>query len=122
MNSQQTMFARALIIGGLASLTLSAWAADERQPPSHHEMREHMEQMCKAEPQKCEEMKRRIDTEREACKQDPEACKKKRDEFRQKMKERCAAEPQKCEEMKKKHPPHEHGKGDRPAPPPPESK
>ncbi|HTJ97358.1 MAG TPA: hypothetical protein VL381_07800 [Rhodocyclaceae bacterium] len=110
---------RGLALSGLlASLALTASAAfaqqdDAKGPPP--KMRERMEERCKADPQKCEEMKKRFEERKAECQKDPAACKQKREERRAKMEERCKADPQKCEEWKKNHP---HHRGDKGGPPP----
>ena len=124
---------------GAGTVLAQAQTGDMPHRTMTPEMRQHMEERCKADPQKCEEIKKRIEEKHAACKADPEACKakreehrkamqekcakdpvaceKKREEFRQKMEERSKAHPVKCEEWKKKHP--DMPDGHRPPPPPP---
>lgn len=130
----------------VALIGLSAGHAMAHPDAPRGEMHERLEEHCKADPQKCAEIKKRIDDERAACKQDPQACEKKRDELRakfdearkahrekcdkdpeackkerdalrQKLDERCKAEPQKCEEAKHRHG-HEHAPKEPPPAPP----
>lgn len=138
----------AALLAGMVLAVGSAYAhPDEaRAGDKHHDMRERMEEHCKAEPQKCEEIRKRIEDERAACKQDPKACDKKRDEWRaklddarkahrekcdkdpeackkerdalrDKLAERCKTDPKKCDDMKPRHG-HDH---DHPHPPPKEA-
>jgi hypothetical protein len=55
------------------------------------------EMMCAQNPEKCREMKAKMEQRREACKADPEKCRQDRAAMREKM---CAQNPEKCKEMK----------------------
>lgn len=125
------------LVACAAVMAFSAGSAMAHPEAARGDMHEHLDAHCKAEPQKCADIKKRIEDERAACKQDPqacekkreelrtkfdearkahrekcdkdpEACKKERDALRQKLDERCKAEPQKCEAGKHRHG-HEHG-------------
>jgi hypothetical protein len=65
--------------------------------PDRDAMKSRTQERCKANPQRCEEMKARREKRREACKADPEKC---RAEMKARFEERCKANPQRCEEMK----------------------
>lgn len=150
MNSKHLQSVRKglALTGMLAGMLLGAGSvlaqAEDMPPPKPSpEMRKQFEERCKADPQKCEEMKKRMEEKRAACKADPEACKKQREEHRAKMKEkceknpeackqkreemrkkfeeRCKADPQKCDEWKKKHPNRPAGNPAEPPPLPPQA-
>ena len=57
------------------------------------------EKMCEQNPEKCREMKAKMEQRREACKADPGKCRQERMAQREKM---CAQNPEKCREMKSK--------------------
>jgi hypothetical protein len=57
------------------------------------------EKMCAENPEKCKEMKAKMEQRREACKADPEKCRQEHQAQREKM---CAQNPEKCKEMKAK--------------------
>ncbi len=57
------------------------------------------EKMCTQNPEKCREMKAKMEQRREACKADPGKCRQERMTMREKM---CAQNPEKCKEMKSK--------------------
>ena len=56
-----------------------------------------MAERCKANPQRCEEMKAKMKERHEQCKANPEKC---REERKARFEERCKQNPQRCEEMK----------------------
>lgn len=86
-----------------ALFALPAWAADgppssaaaEGKPPygQHGAMRE----ACKADPEKCREMKARAEQRRTQCAADPEQCRRERLAQREQW---CAQNPEKCKERK----------------------
>ena len=116
----------------LASLclfaTISVARADDTRPPPPSgpemgercrenpdkckEMKERMQNWCKEHADRCEEMKQKRQEMREECEKDPQACKQKREEmrdkFHQRMEEKCKQDPDKCAEWKQRH---EHGDG-----------
>lgn len=57
------------------------------------------EAMCAQNPEKCREMKAKLEQRREVCKADPGKCRQERMGMREKM---CAQNPEKCREMKSK--------------------
>lgn len=57
------------------------------------------EKMCEQDPEKCREMKAKMEQRREACKADPDKCRQERMAQREKM---CAQNPEKCRAMKSK--------------------
>jgi hypothetical protein len=108
MNIQMQGIRRTIAMTGmLAGLLLGAGSvlaqAEGAPPPKPSpEARQKFEERCKADPQKCEEMKKHMAERKAACEKDPEGCKKKREEHRQQMKAKCDKDPQKCEEAKKR--------------------
>ncbi|MFY9329985.1 MAG: hypothetical protein WAO76_18500 [Georgfuchsia sp.] len=74
-------------------------------PDKCQEIKARMQARCQEHPKRCEEMKQKRQQMREECRKDPQACKQKREarreKMRQRMKEKCKQNPVKCEEWKK---------------------
>lgn len=66
-----------------------AWCRDN--PDKCQEMKQRMQEKCAADPQRCEQMKARAAKWREQCQADPQACEEKKAKLRDRMEKRRAA-------------------------------
>lgn len=98
---------RVALMGGFMCAALTAGAATGETAPT--DFSSAAKSRCQADPLKCEEIKKRMAAHREACQQDPEACKKRHEAARQRMQEHCAADPAQCKAAHDKH----HGRRDK---------
>jgi hypothetical protein len=76
-----------------------ATTAGEGAKPPRGDHAAQREKMCAENPEKCREMKAKMEQRREACKADPGKCRQERAAMHEKM---CAQNPEKCKEMKAK--------------------
>ena len=69
------------------------WCADN--PQKCQEMKTRMQEKCARDPKRCEEMKARRAELRAKCEANPEECKKRREEIRE-HREKCRENPDSC--------------------------
>ena len=103
---------RKLIVASLLSLGVcTAYAQMPGPGPGQRPSAEEMEKRCQANPEKCAQMKAKMEERRQEFKQkcdaDPKACEEKKAQIKAKMEERreefkkkCDADPKACEEKK----------------------
>lgn len=101
------MKVRKLIAASLLSLGVCvAYAQAPGQGPGQRLSAEEKEKRCQANPEKCAEIKARIEKRREEfrkkCDADPKACEEKKAQFKQKMKERREQRQERREKMQER--------------------
>ena len=70
------------------------WCADN--PQKCQEMKTRMQEKCAQDPKRCEEMKARMAEMKAKCEANPEECKKRREEMREHRKQ-CHKNPESCQ-------------------------
>jgi hypothetical protein len=77
------------------------WCADN--PQKCQEMKTRMQEKCAQDPKRCEEMKARMAERKAKCKANPEECQKQREQMkahRAEMRAKCEANPEECKKRR----------------------